>query len=422
MDKLQKLFNQVVEAHTNHQNLIPLYLAYLFKQKGLKLSDNQIKDIKNQISTQNKQDEISFTLDIDEKLIDFHRLGTRQGEEFLIDWGNENDLELFLNRISEGINTMMIETIPKLSDTLLKHLKTESKSATREDKRNENTFKKSLNKQWGKTLDLLDMLLVIALDMGDNFTTDYSINHAYSHRDFVFEVLVKFHSRSCQVMKEIITLLRAGLADGAFARWRTLHEISVTSSFVSKHGQDTAERYLKHEVVESYKAAKQYMEYSKILENITITDKEIKELKSKTEDLLMLYGSTYDEPYGWAVKALGKDVNGKYRPKFSHIEKDVFLDHLRPYYQWSSDNVHAHARGLFHRLGNPEEMDDILLAGYSNIGLEEPLYFSAFSFVQITITLLLTKPTIDTLVWSNILIKLVDEIKQSILQTANDSP
>ena len=44
--------------------------------------------------------------------------------------------------------------------------------------------------------------------------------------------------RACQVTDEIICLLENGFADGAMARWRTLHEIAVVAVVISQHGEN----------------------------------------------------------------------------------------------------------------------------------------------------------------------------------------
>lgn len=42
---------------------------------------------------------------------------------------------------------------------------------------------------------------------------------------------------------EILTLVKNGLADGAFARWRSLFELSVISNFISSNSEEVAKAY-----------------------------------------------------------------------------------------------------------------------------------------------------------------------------------
>jgi hypothetical protein len=59
---------------------------------------------------------------------------------------------------------------------------------------------------------------------------------------------------------EIIVLLENELADGAMARWRTLHEITTVAILIEKYGEDVAERYVNNQIVESKKAPAAYEE------------------------------------------------------------------------------------------------------------------------------------------------------------------
>ena len=65
--------------------------------------------------------------------------------------------------------------------------------------------------------------------------------------------------------------------------------------------------------------------------------------------LLDRFGKSFDGHYGWASHILKPGTNEPVR-SFTDIE-EVVLPHLRPYYQLASHNVHAKAKGIYHRLG-----------------------------------------------------------------------
>ena len=69
----------------------------------------------------------------------------------------------------------------------------------------------------------------------------------------MFEVLLRLHARGIQISKEILVLFRNGYADGAFARWRTLYELSIVGLFISKHGNQIAKQYKDYASVETFK-------------------------------------------------------------------------------------------------------------------------------------------------------------------------
>jgi len=52
--------------------------------------------------------------------------------------------------------------------------------------------------------------------------------------------LARLYGRACQIGRKIELLLSNGFADGAEARWRTLHELTVVACFIYKHGEETA--------------------------------------------------------------------------------------------------------------------------------------------------------------------------------------
>jgi len=70
--------------------------------------------------------------------------------------------------------------------------------------------------------------------------------------------MLRLHIRACQVTNEIIILLENGYADGAMARWRTLHEIATVAAVIAKFGDELAERYVHYQIVESTKALTAY--------------------------------------------------------------------------------------------------------------------------------------------------------------------
>jgi hypothetical protein len=275
------------------------------------------------------------------------------------------------------------------------------------------SFKDNLAKTWGEALDLLETYLVIAFEAGE-YVNKVSRPTAADKNDLVFDVLTRLHARACQISWEILTLLEAGFADGAHARWRSLHEVAVVASFIKENGQELAERYLLHENIESYKAALQYRKYSAQLGLEEIADDEIHQLSQTRDELIKRFGRDYMNDYGWASETLRKQS-----PTFKDIEQAVGLDYLRPYYKLASHNVHANPKGVFFKLGILDDMEDLLLAGPSNIGLVEPGHSMALSLGNITTCLLTQQPSIDTLVISDILLQFGAQVRDAFLKAHN---
>jgi hypothetical protein len=209
-------------------------------------------------------------------------------------------------------------------------------------------------------------------------------------------------------------LLSGGFADGAMARWRTLHEIAAVSYLIAEHGEDLAERYSAHDIVETRKAARQYQKYARRLGQEPLRDDEMEKIENQYAAALTRYGPEFRRTQGWAAAHLKKPD-----PKIADILEASKIDHLGPYYRMASDNVHANPKGVFFKLGLVREMS-ILLAGPSDVGLADPGDAAARSLMQISSVLLGLNTTIDNVITANIMLKLVAEIGKNF-QSSHDS-
>ncbi|MBL4659709.1 MAG: hypothetical protein JKY19_05085 [Alcanivoracaceae bacterium] len=231
----------------------------------------------------------------------------------------------------------------------------------------------------------------------------------------IFALLVT-HARACSIAYEILWLLKGGFADGAQARWRALHEVSIITQFICEHDSGLAIRYLDHEAIKNYKAMNQYNEYVSRLNVSPIEESECEMIRNDMQMAIEKYGKEFKGAYGWASEALNKS-----NPNFFDIEKATNLDHMRPYYKWASHNVHANSKGLFNKLGMVEAKEDGMLAGASNSGLSDPADQTALTMSQITTKLLLHDPNVDEVIMIKIIEKLCSEVGPTFLDVENSS-
>lgn len=271
-------------------------------------------------------------------------------------------------------------------------------------------FELRLKDHWREPIDLLELFIRLAFEAGYEFNSKYRIQ-AEESGDAVFEALTRLHARACQISSAILVLLSSGYADDAHARWRSLHEMAVVSSFISVHSQEVAERYLRHEVIQQHKLAREYKEFQERINAEPISQEDFDKLESARTRLVDHFGKPFKYEYGWAAEALGK-----VKPTLRDIEQQVELDHWRPYYRMASDNVHANSHGANYRLGLHLSGTNDLLAGPSNAGLADPGHSTAISLNQITLSLLATRTNLDTLVVMKILGILVPEIGEAFLR------
>jgi Family of unknown function (DUF5677) len=294
------------------------------------------------------------------------------------------------------------------TDAILDAIKSQVYPVLRSERRYRTGFESSLRRIWGHALDLLETQIMISLEAGDSFNSKYRLE-ASASQDRVFEVLTRLHARGCQIGSEVLTLLKAGFADGAHARWRTLHELAVVAYFIKeKMDNELAERYLLHSAVESLREAKQYQKHYEALDEKPIEEDILKKMEDTINNLCERFGSNFRKRYGWAAKSLGKPD-----PSFADIENRAGFEHMRPWYKLASHNVHANPKGIMFRLGYGQW--DLLLAGPSNEGLSAPGQSTALSLSQLTIALLNMRVSVENFLEILVLSKLTWEVRDAFL-------
>jgi hypothetical protein len=265
-------------------------------------------------------------------------------------------------------------------------------------------FRERLYDRWQLPLERLRMLISISREFGNSVSQDARQSANAVSRSHLIEVLSRSHARACQITDEIVWLLEGGFADGAMARWRTLHELTVVASFIAYHGEALAERYVLHQTVEANRAAKDYQDYCQRLGLEPLQESELASLRSSTDSFVLRFGKEFRENYGWASHHLRIP-----KPDFRKIELAVGVDYLRPYYRMASHNVHANPKGIFFRLGVSDE-SHVLLAGPSNAGLADPGQCAALSLGQICGELASLQPSVDHNLILQVIVLLVTEI------------
>ena len=215
------------------------------------------------------------------------------------------------------------EILPAAAHEHLSRLKKRSWSMLTDRRARRLGFERRLRATWGKPLDLLHLLVYSCFEIGEVFNSEVRGEEDIAG-DFLFEALSRLHGRGCQTAFEVLSLLEGGYANGANARWRTLHEVAVVSCFLTQVGQETAERYLLHNVIESRRVMRQYREFTERLGLEPAEEEEIEHLEESAEELISRFDKPFKEEWGWAAEALGSP-----RPTFREIEESTNLRHLR---------------------------------------------------------------------------------------------
>ena len=240
----------------------------------------------------------------------------------------------------------------------------------------ERDFRARCYKRWRRGFDLLQAFRHFCVEVGCLFQKEFCQYEQYRH-DPLLGVLMRQHAYACRVTGEVEALLRGGYPDGALARWRSLHEIAVTSILIRRHGKDAAEDFIRCGWVEAIKGMEAYQETAAAMGREPYPDAEL-DAARKVRDQLVSANEALDSSSGWARRHVGGARFVK------HLQKAAELGKWEHDYKWASQNVHATYRELGALLGMSEAAEDVLLAGPSDSGFAEPAHFSAIALAQTT--------------------------------------
>jgi hypothetical protein len=266
-------------------------------------------------------------------------------------------------------------------------------------------FRQRMEETWGKPLGQLRMLLTMSREWCQWAHTRYESKKIGKNKR-LRKILIRLLVRGCQVTDEIICLLENGFADGAMARWRTLHEIAVVAAVISQYGEAIAERYMDHQAIESKRALDKYLGCYKDLGYRPLPAREQNKIVKAYDKAIAKYGPSFKTDYGWAALHLKNQ-----RPTFADLEKAAGRAEMRSYYQMGNDNIHAGIKSMFVRLGLPDYNG--LLSGRSNVGLMEPGQNAAHTLTQLSALVCLSEPMMDDLVAGDMMRMLRDEVPKS---------
>lgn len=400
MKKLHSIIEETLQKKLTPDYILTKLIERKLSENGIKLGKKQLSEIKKYVERNHNTDGlISIPSRINKKV----KL------RLTLD-----DLEKFMDDMSEQVEGATQQIIKILVEKNFKRFKKSPRLVMKPYLSELKSFNKGIKKVWGESLDILKAYITVAYEAGRELNNSYRQEKSDEniHKK---EVLLRLHARACQIASEVHTLLSAGYADGAHARWRSIHEIASVAIFIAHNADELSERYLLHEGVESYKAMNLYQKNYKKLGMKTLSKRKITSIQRQYNNLLKQFGSSFRGDYGWASNVLENP-----NPKFRDIEEAAGLDHLHSYYKMASHNVHANPKGILYKLGLLNNSQDLMLAGPSNVGFTDPAQCTALSLSQVTISLLLIEPEIEGLITSKLLLRIADEIGNSFYKAEVD--
>lgn len=304
-----------------------------------------------------------------------------------------------LSKLTESLSKL----VPIVTADIKKTLDKDSIAMLKSQRMTTAQYMTHLHNIWKDAIDGLECLIEISVEAGADQTAKLQLLADYDN-NLKYSALIKVHSRAIHIANEILVLLKAGYPDGASARWRTLHELSIISFVLYENDPIVSQRYLEHEFVKRYKNAKDYQIECESLGYEPLSKEQLVTIEDHYKEVCQKYADNFELDYGWIpVSILPKRT-------FREIEKYVKLNKFHPFYNLSCDSVHSGSNGLF-RLGIvPEKQNDILLVGPSNYGLADPLQNTAISLGQINACLLGLSPDFRSIISMNLMKLYIDEI------------
>jgi hypothetical protein len=202
-------------------------------------------------------------------------------------------------------------------------------------------FRKRLRSHWAESLDFFEEIIASCAELGDVVLEDYGSN---TNQCFALDLI---RSRTIQVGWEVYELASAGYADGAYARWRTMHELAAVAEFLRVFGERTATKYLAHAQIKNRKNLREYEENSDALGYEPVTKVEVQFAEETKRQLTNKYGKEFGRDWGWAAEECGIK-----KPTFFDIRRKAGYGHWKAHFGMANHAVHAGPHGVLFRLSH----------------------------------------------------------------------
>ena len=256
---------------------------------------------------------------------------------------NQEEADEIVKKFEElDLSKIFAEMFIKTADDTTKYMRDTMHEEVMVFRAEEQEFQVIQEQKWGKAFVASESMYIMVLEATESYVE--SVNDLPQERlkdhYYTFTAMQHIHGRALQQYLEIITLMKNGFADGAYARWRSMYELAIISSFITRYGEAVAKAFIH---------------------------------SSETEDR-----------YEWA-RASGIFSAKKKYITFNDIQQrsDIGSTVWQRQYILANKTVHASPQGTFARLGNMITAN-VIPVGRSDYGLTTPAEHSAISLAQIT--------------------------------------
>lgn len=236
---------------------------------------------------------------------------------------------------------------------------------------------------WGKCFAASQTMYTITVEAAESISKYVDENASDEEKDarkYTFLALQHLHGRACQMFLEILTLLRNGFGDCAYARWRSLYELNCIAYFIKAQGEQIA---------------KQYFEQSQC--------------------------DTPVNDYSWTAGAVNKNGKPITIKRFAAIETYCNMGQIwNDQYKLACLVTHGSPEGTFKRMST-YETQNIIPVGRSNYGIAIPAEHSAISLHLISTLFFTLFPYVDGIAYVKTLGKWVSVIQEMYYSTEKEA-
>lgn len=284
----------------------------------------------------------------------------------------QSDQEIIEKLKKVNFSSILLDATKEISNDVTQYMNQTMYEKVMEYRAETKEFIARQDQKWGKCFVASEAMYIMILEATESYgryVAELSNIKLKKDNQFTYFAMREIQGRACQEYLEILYLVKFGFADGAYARWRSMYELSIIASFICNTGE---------------KVAKAFIE------------------AADTEDR-----------YDWAKCAKCFENYTKNHICFNDLQKKCDFATLdwKKQYNLANKVVHASSQGTFSRLSNKEILN-IIPVGHSDYGIAISAEHSAISLGIISKLFLSIFPYTDGIIAMRCINEWIDIINQ----------
>lgn len=240
-------------------------------------------------------------------------------------------------------------------------------------------FCANLEQNWGRCFDQSELLYYTLGYIFPQYIKKVEERVSEEEREskkYTYHCIHMLFCRAMQIYAEILCLVQNGFPDAAFARWRTMYEITCIAEFISQNGEEIAKAYYN----------------DKGNNNLWAKNAPCFRNNPKIQTYKRIYFSTIENQCEFSREGWN----------------DVYKEACMP--------IHGGRNGTFIRSGLPNKRDSIPIGALDD-GIAYPAVKAAFTLRIMACIFFFVFPSIESVAYVQYLIKVTDRLYEEYLKT-----